>query len=379
MKKEQLMDAIGELDEALIAEAMTDEHRPRRNFTALAAAAAVCAGIVIVAVPLTRWANLPGTGGVDPLTPGIDAPLTIGVEPPKIYESAGGIYPLIVDERAAVIHYEDGSYLIDNKTTEEITVAVRCPFYASYGNVMNLPEVLAETGPLSYSLELGKELAVPSEDGYNVEEIWDGAPDFMNKLHADGDEEVTVYVVSAIEPTAELASLKVEFSAEDAAIFTYGFQGWTHDDATGEYTLELRSRTSAKAYIIVRGELTPIEGRILPIKRTKNGFVAEMVESGGTMPLSEAIEMIVELDNASMAEERGDALYLYDAEHALYTQSVIDWLYDYAALSAEPQPRYHTGQLEIILADVRWAPRVFFLTFDLTLPAADSVKIWEEK
>ncbi|MBO5219365.1 MAG: hypothetical protein J6C52_08045, partial [Clostridia bacterium] len=104
MKKEQLMDAIGELDEALIAEAMTDEHRPRRNFTALAAAAAVCAGIVIVAVPLTRWANLPGTGGVDPLTPGIDAPLTIGVEPPKVYCGEDGISrPIAWDERAAVI------------------------------------------------------------------------------------------------------------------------------------------------------------------------------------------------------------------------------------------------------------------------------------
>lgn len=376
MKKEQLMDAIGELDEALIAEAMTDEHRPRRNFTALAAAAAVCAGIVIVAVPLTRWANLPGTGGIDPLIPGVDTPITTGpVE--QEYHHPLAFFPEVWDERAEVIAYEGGSFLIDNQTKEEITVTVRQPFLANYENIMRLPNVLAETGPLSYRLEVGNELISISDDGYNMEAS-DTIVDIAEKLHAIGDEEVAVYVVSAIEPTAELASLTVEFTAEDADIFTYGFQGWTHDDTTGEYTLELRSRTSAKGYIIVRGELTPIEGRILPIKRTKNGFVAEMVESGGTMPLSEAIEMIVGLDNASMAEERGDALYLYDAEPALYTQSIIDWLYDYAALSAEPLPRYHTGQLETILADVRWAPRVFFLTFDLTLPAAGSVKIWEE-
>jgi len=377
MKKEQLMDAIGELDEALIAEAMADEHRPRRNFTALAAAAAVCAGIVIVAVPLTRWANLSGTGGIDPLTPGIDAPMTTGPVEQEYYHPLG-FFPEVWDERAEVIAYEGGSFLIDNQTKEEITVTVRQPFLANYANIMRLPKVLSETEPLSYWLEVGNELIRISDDGYNME-VSDTIVDIAEKLHADGDEEVTVYVVSAIDPTAELASLTVEFTAEDADIFTYGFQGWTHDDATGEYTLELRSRTSAKAYIIVRGELTPIEGRILPIMRTKNGFVAEMLESGGTMSLSEAIEMIVELDNASMADERGDALYLYDAEQALYTQSVIDWLYDYAALSAEPLPRYHTGQLETILADVRWAPRVFFLTFDLTLPAAGSVKIWEEK
>jgi len=377
MKKEQLMDAIGELDEALIAEAMADEHRPRRNFTALAAAAAVCAGIVIVAVPLTRWANLSGTGGIDPLTPGIDAPMTTGPVEQEYYHPLG-FFPEGWGERAEVIAYEGGSFLIDNQTKEEITVTVRQPFLANYANIMRLPKVLSETEPLSYWLEVGNELIRISDDGYNME-VSDTIVDIAEKLHADGDEEVTVYVVSAIDPTAELASLTVEFTAEDADIFTYGFQGWTHDDATGEYTLELRSRTSAKAYIIVRGELTPIEGRILPIMRTKNGFVAEMLESGGTMSLSEAIEMIVELDNASMADERGDALYLYDAEPALYTQSVIDWLYDYAALSAEPLPRYHTGQLETILADVRWAPRVFFLTFDLTLPAAGSVKIWEEK
>ena len=392
---EKWMRAFGELDESTIGDALR-YRKERRSYRPLAAAAAIFVGAVSVIIPISRFtASL-----TDETTPGSVLDSSVGYTQTEFAETDGiapeiawdllELVPISRDGRIIVTIGEDGSYVLENTAAEEVSTELLLPFSASFADEMTIrmiemasyaqipEEVLKGNEEMSfdvnlpwlpvYSTVLGKELIFFDEKG-NVQVSTDAlSKKPTEKIHASGDESAVLITITPDAGAHEGQDLCVEFDAGDATVFHYGFSGMT---ASEDGQIILLGKNDAPAYILVcRGSL---DGDVL-LDGDANLQTEEMI-------VADAVSAIVRDDRQRLekiSETSEQSVRIYEAEPYLYAQAVIDWMYEYSALSETPEMRYQHGNLTELVSDVRCSPRIFFTSVTVQVPALERVTLMEE-
>lgn len=252
-------------------------------------------------------------------------------------------------------------------------MVIRYPYLTTFNDPVAMPYVMRDRyseediDAMIFSHALGREQIELTDDGWNIAEL-DGEPDLSAPTHYPMDTPIGVYVLTGTNPTGLDESFTIKFTPdEDMDVFTFGFNGWTKHENT--YTLSRNDDGDMTAYIaLIGGDVQNWEGNELDFFVHDNPF-GDWYLSFSTMTLDEFVKTVIKADNARLDDPTDSKFHLYEVEPYLYRQAVIDWMYSYTALSEENAPRYETGRMETIIADVRLVPRIMVMQCSTTVPA----------
>jgi len=278
-----------------------------------------------------------------------------------------------IDNPAIELIPDGGAYLLKNLTDTVQPVVIRYPYLTTFNDAVAMPYVMRDRyseediDAMIFSHALGREQMELTDDGWNIANL-DGEPDLSAPTHYPMDTPIGVYVLTGTNPTGLDESFTVKFTAdEDIDVFTFGFNGWTKHENT--YTLSRNDDGDMTAYIaLIGGDVRNWEDSQIGVSRDEKPFHDYRVTLY-EMTLDEFVKTVIKADNARLDDPTDSTVYLYEAEPYLYRQAVIDWMYSYTALSEENAPRYETGRMETIIADVRLVPRIMVMQCSTTVPA----------
>lgn len=299
------------------------------------------------------------------------------------------------------------SYVLTNAAEKERTVSLLYPFTASLETSSDVIPVISvagnpvmtkmSSGPSGESFELLKKgeksgnidvLGLKSWEAYE-NAIGDDYLVYATKSYPDLNQMVFVYEFNdfygeeeeiCVAPTVNIA-FDIDFSR--SAILSYGFEGMTNDIENGhcERSFFVPQPDSYNykdsKYLIVLGE--DIDG--YTIQAYTNGGCETATDNAGAAVTSYAttLEEIIRLltERALSDRVRGDMAY----GETILSKITMDDLYGMMAerlqacgyLTEKPDGWqahwYSDGSLEALFADVVVQKRIFYLAFDVTLPA----------
>jgi len=410
MKAEDLLQALGEVQDEYIHDAKNHQKQKKSPWIKWGSAAAAC--LCLVALGAYFRGNIGGGAGG-----GGDADLTY-------MTYAGPVLPLTTLEESGVLQvqrsidfdfspYRDGDgqltwaksqanvtdrYLVTNSSAQDVTVTAMYPFAGSLGDVDHHAAVQVNGQTVQTTLYPG-----PYAGGYmgvwgaNVEvgsaNLCNPASfDDFEQLLSDGsyqasaldpfpvlDQPVVVYQLSDYVYTKDVdasnPTLNMEFyiDYEETQVLTYNFNGGANDPATGYVArhsggIEVRPNASPKfrepedAYLIILGE--DIESYTLQGYRDGGCDEGEELDdltctvTRYETTLGEVICQL--LDGREPVELR----YGLVAE-LLLTDGPLGNTVD----------RYDDGMLEGIFSAAETNERVFYLAFELTVPAMGQIEV----
>lgn len=212
------------------------------------------------------------------------------------------------------------------------------------------------------------------------------------------DQPVIVYKLSDLTDGAgdyDAASLCMSFKydPEKTFIMTWGFNGGGIRDDTGDefrdfFIREGRRKADedVKYFIVVGDDLESytiqgyLDGGCTPgeeIDDASATVTREEMTVGGMLREIAQIRYSAIIDN----EFDGDHNRYLDNQISfeMYYQAVIKHFVAYGPLGADPMERYSFGRLEDIIDETAYHKRILYLSFEVTVPAGDSVEVCVEQ
>ena len=431
MRAEELLDAIGEVRSEFVADAGKKQKSGWKRWGALAAVLFLCIGLGGWVLMNIGGKAGGGAGSQEGLTymsyEGPVFPLTLQTKTEGLsaernvdydfspyavrkesYESSTG-EPVYYDRYDAEAIVTD-SYLLTNHTDTDMTVTAYYPFSGNLNDRESFPQLSVDgraasagfhPGPYSGDYTGAYGAKDQASGSVNIDPIdsfggYEGLLSDGSYLAASLDEfpnltepvivyQMTDYVYSSDE-TAENPTLCMEFYADydETMVLTYGINGFTRDREKGFYSLrngavrywpdrEEEERHAEDAYIILIGE--DIDGYTL--EGFRNGGCEESLPDLGCTVLrweSTLGEVLLQL--LEVYTERNLPILYGDTsirEPELYCGLAAELMVNHGVLSEAPVERYEMGCLEDVFSSVHTNSRVFYLSFDVTVPAGKTV------
>ena len=310
-------------------------------------------------------------------------------------------------------------YILTNPTNTDITLSLVYPFAAKFSDLLDLMPEISVDGTIvetefsagkfsgSYSPAIGSEA---SDEQLNLDNIssWEGYKALLsdNRYFSEAQETfpsldvpIMVYEFSNFTYTGDKEDINPTFAVHfkyDSAKTTLSGWGWNaagwEDNGTGYYGCSRvyipggnEIDKGATAYLIVIGE--DIETPIL--QGYKNGGCDKGEEIEGITYDYKKYETTMKdfIVNVYFAEFDTSSEYLYstaDSEDAtlltLLTKDmalgyIAQLMYDDGILSDDGIERYDSGWLENYVYDYPQMSRVMYVTFDVTIPAGNSITV----
>lgn len=433
-QERRLFDAIGELPDRQIDEAGTHRFHKRvwTRYAALAAAAALVVGLGTLAMRLlggasseAPGANAGGGGGDGETYMAYCGP----VFPLLSLNGAGGVTASrnvdydFSPYATRIERYGDGedewyetydneaivtdSYVLTNETDEAVTLELAYPFAGSFSDPETYLPVITVGGE---SVGAGL-LAGPYAGGYcgvaspdaDDTERWNLAQpaswlDYKARIESGYletvldefpvlDQPLIVYRVSDYvvpETDAVNPTLNLEFYVDEGAqIITFNSNGGTNDEQTGYRERHIgglgnQYRKPQPMYVaILGGDL-----RSLTMQGYENGGCEPGEELEITATLTREETTLGEFIQVLIADTDGYGWYSQPGQTEIYDYlpdgvfygCVAEMIEQYGFLSDDPAERYW-GAMEDFLGETRSVTRLMFRTFELTIPAHDSVTV----
>ncbi|MEW9124985.1 MAG: hypothetical protein AB2421_19900 [Thermotaleaceae bacterium] len=418
MKEKKIFDALTEVCEEYIEEARTTQLRKQamgwKKWTAIAACTVMVVGIggALLLQNLFHVGGNTGSGG------------TGHYESSAFMSYAGPVFPLILSEEDNTImairnilydfslpnedsirvwgaNVED-SYTLGNSTTEEKTIKAIYPFAGSFNELqeqmptitVNGQEVLPTLYAGGYSGGFTGVYGGNDPDGScNILQLnnWEG----YKSLLEDGryqsiafapypvlPQQVTVYTFTDFEAPSEYdaATQAISFTInpDKTTILQYGFNGGEiGEDGFRRYSYFVPngvSRHSETKLLILIGD--DIED--FSLQGYKNGACEmgnELEGVSATVTRQERVlsDVMGELiDNFFDQYDDGNSLAV---SQEMFLGALSEFMVQYGLLSESVRDRYQYGMIEDIISEANNLKRVFYLKFEVTIPAGGSVPV----
>jgi len=206
------------------------------------------------------------------------------------------------------------------------------------------------------------------------------------------NQHVTVYEFTdsvADHELGEAPTLQIKFDidSDKTTILTYGFNGGQWDEKNNwrayNYFIpkDFNPDYGMSRYLIVLGE----DISDYTLQGYKDGGCDKGEEIGGVTAkvtryetkLKDILWSITKQDNIifNKSENNDEIELMEEISHEDYYGLVSELLSDYGVLSKNTVQRYDEGRLEDILSEVRGMKRLFYLTFDVVIPAGENISI----
>ena len=392
MKKEELFDAVGEVDDGLLYEAEEARRRRKSSGAGKWIGAAACAAVVLVgAGVLTGVIPIGGSSGPTPGKSG---------QAGEFDHYAGPILPLTLSEQAEGLTarreltldfsadtrcWDDVTvsdcYTLTSSSDADRTVTALYPFVGSLDELGELlPQVEVDGRAAACTLYAG---AGQPQTGMGWED-WQALLSDGSAL-ADAQREtpcpdrpVTVYRLSGgwwEEPGKQPAnpSVRATFTLDcgRTVVLSYGFSGGRYDWEQGEIALSYSiSQREDEHYIIVIGD--DLTGLTVETYATGGTDTRERITGGAETQRRETTlgEALPEVLRAWLEQHdrRAD-----ERQFALYASALYESLEAYDLLTPGEGVRGFGSMLEDL--DFGYVQRVFYLAFPVTVPAGGTAQV----
>ena len=326
-------------------------------------------------------------------------PMTLLEENGDITAGRHITYNIAANAESAIV---TDAYTLTNTSSEDKTVTAVYPFN---GNLFELesqmPKIIAGGNEIEPAIHegtySGKFIGILGPEGaeeggsYNLDNAssWED----YKKVLADGsymanafgemrdlDQEVIVYKFTNHKSTGEYAaSLGISFDRDSkfTKILTLGINGHheTDDHATYSYFLTHAERDKKAVYILVFGE----DIKNCTIQGYKNGACNKGEELPGATAdveryettFGEVIKEHIANGGYAISFDKNEV----NISEELFYHAVCGLMYKHGPMSEGPAQRYSYGRLDDVLLETLTHDRVFYLAFDVTIPAGESVEI----
>lgn len=416
-KSEKLYDAITGVSDKYVEEAA--KLRKKRNIRAWipAIAGAACLAVIIGVVGIYSSGIPVSEEPADGASKGGDY---IGHNEGYVFMSYGGpVFPMTLLEedetvtsgRHITYNISDGTekavvtdaYTLTNTSAEDKTVTAVYPFNGDLTDLEVLVPTVTVNGNAvegeifagTYSGGFQGALGDPDSDpGMNLKYVtsWeeykevlsDGS--YMKNAFSemrDLDQKVTVYKFTDHKWNekydASALAISFEYDAEKTSIYTVNINGRGSRDGKAVYDYFVRAAAIHEndVYLIVFGE----DIKDYTIQGYKDGSCDKGKEIDGVSAtvtkyeteLRNVLREVVEKDSSGLLHDDGRETYSIPTE--LYYRAVCGLMYQYGPFAEETVWRYGDGRLDDIIYEARTHDRVFYLSFDVTIPAGESIDI----
>lgn len=437
MKSERLLDAFGQIEDEFIAEADPEKKRNgTKRKSAWLKWAAVAAGLFVligVGIPLVgnmgkkgagdNSGRAPGSvfmsyaGPVLPLsaltdTAGIIAERNIDFDfspyapQHQSYEYDGEIYDYDYYDARAIVSDE---YTLTNTTKEDKVFTAVYAFTGSFGDSMEqIPTVSIAGNKVDTTLYAGR-----YSGGFRDENDGDDNPTRLNLKGLERWEEYQllledgVYLQDALAdyPVLEQSVIVYEFTElsfveteenrspsivmgfkmddTKTAVMSHGANGGSFNEKTGKYykgfpVLQEQAADNPLLLIVLGDDITDIELRGFKEAYEENeateGIVGHMERYEAT--LSEILGRIIDTTKKTSDLRYGEEDRLLNhISNDMFIGSMAELIFDHGVLAEDTMERYDAGYLEDVANDSVAMDRIFYLTFDVLIPANTSVQV----
>ena len=418
MKEKKLFDALTEVREEYIEEARTTKLKKQgmgwKKWVAIAASTVLVIGISGTFI-LHSLYILGGKKGVLGSGHGESSifmsyagpvfPLTLSEADSKITATRNILYDFVLPNEGSTrvwgTNVED-SYTLTNSSTEDKTIKALYPFAGSFNELKkNMPTITMNGQEVSPTLFAGGYSGgftgvhggKDPDNSHNVLELnsWEAykslleGGDYQSNAFASHpvlSQQVTVYTFSDFEAPVEYdaATQAISFTIDPkkTTILQYGFNGSEIDgEGFRRYSYFVpkgENKSSDKKLLIVIGDdITEYS-----LQGYKNGACKKGNELSG---VSATVTRSVGVLSDVMDELIGNYFDQYDDGNSLVVSkemiigAVSEFMAQYGLLSESVRDRYQTGRIEDIISDTNNVKRIFYLQFEVTIPAGGSVSV----
>lgn len=314
--------------------------------------------------------------------------------------------------------YVTDSYVLTNVSGEDQTLTLLYPHIGDMREYMNYPAISVDGTPVTAAMHPG-----PYSGGF--EGVWGSNEagtvninplecfdDYQKLLSTDAymhsafdpfpvlDQTVFVYrmhdfVYSEEEAANPTLSFDFNIDYSKTYVFSYGTNGASHDYETGfcsrrKGAIEYRPNASPEWQ-------HPNDGYIILLGEDLQDYTLQGYRDGGCDPGEELHDLnctitryettLGELLAGLMPDYLKEVISQLDADrygvtppqgipsHELYLGLAAELLESYGQIGTTPVERYDTGMLEDIFSAVYTNSRVIYFSFEVTIPAGESVSV----
>lgn len=421
MKEKKIFDALTEVREEYIEEARTTRLKKQvtgwKKWTAFAACIVIAIGISGVLL-LHNFVPLGGNTGGGSIGhsesstfmsyEGPVFPLTLSEEDNTIMVIRNILYDFSLPDEDSIrvwgANIED-SYILSNSSTKEKTMNAIYPFVGSFNELQEQMPVIRVNGqevlPTLYAggysggvtdVNDGNDpdgssiiLQLNSWESYKSL-LEDGRyQSFAFKPYPVLSQQVTVYNFSDFEDPVEYdaATQAISFTIDPdkTTILQYGFNGSEiGDDGFQRYSYfvpnEESRRSDTKVLIVVGDDITDYT-----LQGYKNGACEEGNELEGVSATVTRKERVLSdvlgelIDHYFDKYDDGDS---FAVSQEMFLSAVSEFMVQCGVLSESVRDRYQYGMIEDVISETNNQNRVFYLMFEVTIPAGGSVPVTTE-
>lgn len=418
MKEKKIFDALTEVRDEYIEEARTTRLKKQapgwNKWTAIAACAIMAIGIS-GALLLQNFLPFGGNTGSGDAGHGESSifmsyagpvfPLTLSEEDNTMMTIRNILYDFSLPNEDSIrvwgANVED-SYTLSNSSTEEKTIKAIYPFAGSFNELQEQMPIITvngqEVSPTLYAGDYsggftGVHGADDLSGSANILQLngWEG----YKALLEDGSYEsnafapypvlslqVTVYTFTDFETPEEhdAATQAISFTInpDKTTILQYGFEGGEIvDNGFRRYSYfvpdEMSMRRGTKLLIVIGDDITDYT-----LQGYKNGACEKGNELDGVSATVTRKERVLSdvlgelIDN--FFDQYGDGNSLAVTKE-MFLGAVSEFMVQYGLLSESVRDRYQYGMMEDIISETKNLQRVFYLEFEITIPAGRSVSV----
>lgn len=418
MKEKKLFDALTEVREDYIEEARTTKLKKQgmgwEKWLAIVASTVLIIGISGTFILHSLFildgkkggvGSGHGEGSIFKSYAGPVFPLTLSEADSKITAIRNILYDFVLPNEDSTrvwgTNVED-SYTLTNSSTEDKTIKVIYPFAGSFNELKkNMPIITMNGQEVSPTLFAGGYSGGftgvhGGKDPYNSHNVlelnsWEAYKSLLEggvyqsnafASYSVLSQQVTVYTFSDFEAPVEYdaATQAIFFSIDPdkTTILQYGFNGSEIDEEGfrrySYFVPKGESKSSDKKLLIVIGD----DITEYTLQGYKNGACKKGNELLG---VSATVTRSVGVLSDVMDELIGNYFDQYDDGNSLVVSkemiigAVSEFMAQYGLLSESVRDRYQTGRIEDIISDTNNVERIFYLQFEVTIPAGGSVSV----
>jgi len=418
MKEKKIFDAITEVRDEYIEEARTAKLKKQsagwRKWTAIAACTVMAVSIIAALIQqnFLPFGGRSGSGGA-------------GHGEGSIFMSyAGPVFPLTLSEEDSTItalrnisydfslKSEDSvrvwgakvkdSYTLSNSSPEEKKVKVIYPFAGSFNELQQLMPVITVNGreiPCTlyaggYSGGFTGVYGANDPDGSSnllLLNSWEGYKALLEDGSYQRDafkpypvlsQKVIVYSFSDFkapeEYEAATQAISFNIDPDKTTILQYGFEGSAiGEDGFRQFDYFVpkneASRKSTKMLIVIGDDIGDYTLQGYKTGACEKGNELDGVSATITRTERVLSDVLVELID-DFYEQYDDKSFLMVPKD-MFLGAVSEFLLQYGVLSESVRDRYKYGMLEVIISETRTLQRVFYLEFEVTIPAGGSISV----
>ncbi|TYQ16764.1 UNVERIFIED_CONTAM: hypothetical protein Cloal_3335 [Acetivibrio alkalicellulosi] len=422
MKEKKIFDALTEVREEYIEEARKTKLQKQsvswRKWSAIAACAVaviIISGVLVIQNPFPFGGNLRGGGvgrnqsNIFMSYAGPTFPLTLSKEDNTITAIRNICYDfsLLGDNSVRVwgANIED-SYTLSNSSTEEKTIKAIYPFTGSFEDLQEqMPTIAVNGQEVSPTLYAGGYSGGFTgvygtddlEDSSNILQLnnWEGYKALLEdgsyksnafKPYPVLSQQVTVYTFTDFESPEEYSAatqaISFTIDPDKTTILQYGFEGREFgNDGFRRYSYFVPNgvmrRNETKMLIVIGDDILDYT-----LQGYKNGACKVENELEGVSATVTRKERVLYDVMGELIDSFNDNFFnQYGYENTLavsnemFLGATSEFMVHYGLISKSARDRYKYGMLEDILSETKNLRRVFYLEFEVMIPAGGSVLV----